>query len=145
MLVYNKPSQYALCALSYIANAGPQAVCQAEVVAEKESIPRPFLAKLLKQMVQQKILRSIKGPGGGFILNKSPEQITLYDIVSVFENLDDDFSRCAIGWTKCSDTTPCALYFEHKRLRTGFKEHMKKTKLSVFIEARKQKDSGWSE
>jgi len=142
MILHSKQSQYALRALSHIAALEPDKVCQATTISKKENIPKPFLSKILKQLVQKKILKSIKGPGGGFVLNKKPERITLYEIQAIFDDLDDEFNRCAIGWKRCSDAKPCGLHFEYKKVREAFKKHLRGNTLAVFVKARKVKEAG---
>ncbi|MCH7505412.1 Rrf2 family transcriptional regulator, partial [PVC group bacterium] len=52
MLFYSKPSQYALRAVSYIVRNKKKGACQAESIAKKENIPKPFLSKILKRLVE---------------------------------------------------------------------------------------------
>lgn len=139
MLLYSKPSQYALRAVSYIVKNGVNGPCQALEVAKSEDIPKPFLSKILKRLVEAKILASNKGPGGGFLLSRDPRYLSLYDIVSVFDDVDGDLKICAIGWANCCDSSPCSLHFEYKKLRESISEYLKSNKIIVFAEASEQK------
>ncbi len=45
-------------------------------------MPERFLLQILRQLVKAKILRATCGVGGGYLLARSPRQITLDDIVA---------------------------------------------------------------
>lgn len=134
-MLYNKPSQYALRALSYIVQNSSDKPCRAELISKEEHIPRPFLSKILKQLERAKILISIKGPGGGFKIGCDPKALTLYEILNIFEDMEGFFSECAIGWATCSDEKPCALHYPYKEVKKGIKCYFNSTTLDVFIKA----------
>jgi Rrf2 family iron-sulfur cluster assembly transcriptional regulator len=101
-------SQYALKALAYIAVHGDGPVYSQEI-ADATGIPANYLSKVLHLLVKRGLIRSVRGRGGGFWLSASPGDITLYDVVSVFEDID--FPRdCLLGQHFCSDAAPCAAH-----------------------------------
>jgi len=134
MLFYSKPSQYALRALSYIVAHQSEGPCQAEIIAEAEDIPKHYLSKLLKRLVEEKVLKSIKGPGGGFALARSAKEIKIMDVIEVFDAIEDTLGLCAIGWAKCSDDKPCALHKAFKGLRMEIRDFLETADLAVFAE-----------
>lgn len=54
-------------------------------LAEAESIPGKFLDDILRQLRNADLLRSHRGPDGGWTLAKQPEDITVADIIRVLE------------------------------------------------------------
>jgi Rrf2 family transcriptional regulator, iron-sulfur cluster assembly transcription factor len=58
-----------------------------KTIAEQEKIPIHFLAKILQQLARKGLLRSSKGPQGGFVLNLPPEEIRLLDVVEALDGL----------------------------------------------------------
>ena len=54
-------------------------------IAEEEQIPRKFLAQILLEMRNAGILYSKKGAGGGYNLNKAPEDIYLSQVIRLIE------------------------------------------------------------
>lgn len=139
MLFYTKPSQYALRALSYVVQYGPDGTCGADAIAKKENIPKHFLSKILQKLVAAKILGSTKGPGGGFYLARDPRTISILQVIRIFDNIDDDLEECAIGWARCSDEKPCSLHEENKKLRKQVKDYLEYVNLENFMAARKVK------
>ena len=81
----NRSTGYALIAVGFIAlNSSDRSVLAAEV-SKEYGIPLEYLLKILQVLVRANILRSKRGPGGGFSLAKNSEQITLLDIVEAIE------------------------------------------------------------
>ncbi|MCX6332895.1 MAG: Rrf2 family transcriptional regulator [Bacteroidia bacterium] len=70
-------------------------------ISKDLDLPTPFLAKILQQLAKQKILKSLKGPHGGFSLLRDPKKITLLDIVKIIDG-EEIFTNCLIHNTSCS-------------------------------------------
>jgi Rrf2 family protein len=60
----------------------------ARIIAEEEELPAFFLAKTLQNLARHGLLRSTKGPTGGFSLNKPAEKIRILDVVDALDGLD---------------------------------------------------------
>jgi Rrf2 family protein len=54
-------------------------------IAEERGIKPRFLLKVLKPLVDEGVLRSIKGPNGGYQLARSANDISMLDIVEAVE------------------------------------------------------------
>ena len=54
-------------------------------VAEAEEIPAKYLAQILSDLRQGRLVKSRRGKQGGYLLSKEPNAISLLDIVSVVE------------------------------------------------------------
>lgn len=134
MLLFSKPTQYALRALSYLVRNQEETPCRGELIANAENIPKHFLSKLLQQLVQAKILISTKGPNGGFSFARDPRTITLYQVLDVYEDLETRFTACTIGWAECTDENPCGLHNEYKELREIIKTYLQSVTLTTFVE-----------
>ena len=138
-MMFSKSCQYALQAVIAIAlkeeNGKPVGVKQ---IAGPQEIPGQFLSKILQQLVRAKILDSTKGPNGGFSFRKSPDEITLFDIVKEVDGLDL-FDECVMGLKECSDESPCPIHAESKLL----KERIKNLLISKSVtELAKEVESG---
>lgn len=75
----------AVVALARIVAAEPGSPVKRDRLAEAESIPGKFLDDILRQLRYADILRSHRGPDGGWSLAMPPEQITAADIIRVLE------------------------------------------------------------
>ena len=92
---------YALVAVGYIAqNHSKDAVLAADV-SKKYKIPLEYLLKILQQLVRSNILKSKRGPRGGFSLSRARHEITLLEI---FEAIDGPITqRFAIAELACEE------------------------------------------
>ncbi len=62
--------------------AGPTSVRD---IAERTGLPQPYLEQILLALKGAGLVRSKRGVGGGYVLARAPEQITLADIVSAVD------------------------------------------------------------
>ena len=103
-------------------------------IAEKLEIPQPYLAKILQTLARKKILRSSKGPHGGFYLMTPAEKITLMDVIEALDGRDF-FDNCYVTGEKCNfDEPDKGLCILHNELREE-KIRMEKFFSSKSIEA----------
>ncbi len=58
-------------------------------IASEMGASRNHLAKVLQQLVKFNFLKSVRGPSGGFVLNKYPEQISVLEIYEAIEGKID--------------------------------------------------------
>jgi Rrf2 family protein len=80
-----RASTYAVTALAYLVREKPAGPVTSHAIACAEGIPELFLLKQLKLLVSARILRSARGPNGGYRLARDPKAITLLDIVEAVE------------------------------------------------------------
>jgi Rrf2 family protein len=106
MLRFTKKADYGLMAVYYIAShQGDGIVSNNKRIAEEFNIPAELLAKILQRLAKRGLILSQSGPKGGYVLTRSPAEITVGEIVraiegpihivSCFENSDcPQISRC---------------------------------------------------
>lgn len=90
-------------------------------IAEKLSIPAPFLGKIMQTLAKQSIVNSTKGPHGGFWLARLPEDISLMEIVEIIDGTDI-FDLCLIRDSKCSDKEHCGIHTSITSVRSEMKK-----------------------
>lgn len=119
--MFSKTCEYALQAVLYIQiNSENNNFVPLANIAESQNIPLHFLSKILQKLVKKKILRSIKGPSGGFIVTEDPKNIFLIDIIKEIDGLEI-FDRCVIGLKKCQDKNPCPIHHDYKPIKKRIK------------------------
>lgn len=112
MLMIPQTAEYALRAVSYIAEhqaAGPVPV---STVARALGAPQNYLSKTLHELGRAGVLQSTRGVRGGYRLGAAPDEIRLSDIVEPY--LTDAPRRCIMGHERCQDEAPCGA---HRRWR----------------------------
>lgn len=114
--------KYGIRAVIYIASQPPEnGKTGIKKISKDLNLPTPFLAKILQLLARQKILKSLKGPHGGFSLQKDSRKITLLDIVKTIDG-EEIFTNCIIHNTTCSyvdkHKIPCPVHDDYKKIRS---------------------------
>jgi Rrf2 family protein len=118
--LFSPTCQYAIRALCYLARHSGDGPVLARDIAAAENVPRQFLSKILHQLGQKGLVRSQKGPGGGFALARPTSQLTLAEITVAVDGVQEISKRCILGLELCTDAAPCALHDAWKNFRTQY-------------------------
>jgi Rrf2 family protein len=79
-------SRYAVVALAELARTGAEPVPIGQV-AERRGIPVQFLEQLFSTLRRAGILTSHRGAKGGYTLARSPEEITVLEVVQALDGV----------------------------------------------------------
>jgi Rrf2 family nitric oxide-sensitive transcriptional repressor len=106
----SQTAEYALRAVVHLAcNTGsPQTNRQ---ISESTLVPMPYLSKVLQGMARAGLVHSVRGIHGGFSLARSPEDMTVYQIIQSVDPLTR-ITSCPLG-LKAHGVNLCPL---HRRL-----------------------------
>ena len=96
---------------------------QIDEIATKLSVPKHFLGKIMQQIVKAGLLKSTKGPYGGFSLAAETLNTPVAKLVEITDGMEQ-FSMCVLSFKYCNGLNPCPLHFEM--------ENVKKNYLNVF-------------
>jgi Rrf2 family protein len=105
----SQTTEYALRAMVFLAEQGPQAVSSKDVAATTR-VPCGYLSKVLGLLGRAGLVRSQRGLGGGFTLARPANRISVLEVVSVFEPIQR-VTCCPLG--RPDHTELCPL---HRRL-----------------------------
>jgi Rrf2 family protein len=81
----SRKSDYALRAVRHFANLPKDKLGSISAVAEAESVPREFLAKILKDLTRSGILVAYQGVKGGYRLARSARDVTFLDVIEAID------------------------------------------------------------
>ena len=126
-------AQYALRAVVYLAACRDSSPLRAAALAEAVEVPPNYMGKILNQLVRAGILRSVRGKNGGFEVAVPAEKISLYEIVSHFDDLGLE-NKCLFGRLECSDQHPCPAHKRWEKLATQILDFFKTTTIADVIE-----------
>jgi len=85
MLHFSAKGEYAALAILALSLHAEQSPMQVKAIAKKEKIPLRFLEQVMSQLKKKGLVDSIRGPHGGYRLTRSPEQITLGEVLQAIE------------------------------------------------------------
>ncbi len=107
MKLITRDTDYAIRALCCIAKNRAKIINVSELI-DTLGIPRAFLRKILQRLNRNRILKSYKGKGGGFLLSKPAEKIYLTDVIEVFQG-PLEINECLFRKKKCPSVKNCVL------------------------------------
>ncbi|MDA0766023.1 MAG: Rrf2 family transcriptional regulator [Verrucomicrobia bacterium] len=130
---YGKTARQGVAALSYLAEVYASdggAVTSAEV-GKARGMPQALAAKLLSEASSAGLVIGTTGPGGGYRLARDPAEITLADIVWIYERKQEE-PPCPFGPGWCGTGNPCPLHDGFVELERQSTEFLEGTTLAVF-------------
>jgi Rrf2 family transcriptional regulator, iron-sulfur cluster assembly transcription factor len=111
-MIFSKSFGYALRGILYVAMMSDEnRKISIDEMANRLSVPRHFLGKIMNKVVKRGILSSTKGPNGGFSLNETSLNTSLLTLVELTDGLEQ-FDACVLRLRKCSEDHPCPLHFQ---------------------------------
>lgn len=140
--MFSKACEYGIRAVLYIAeqSQNDNRVNIKEISSTIDS-PEAFTAKILQQLARNGIVSSLKGPTGGFIIEKNMlSEIKLSHIVSAIDG-DEIYTGCGLGLTECSETQPCPVHHKFSSVRDSLRDMLETT---TILELAKDLNSGLS-
>lgn len=129
-MIYSSACEYGIRAATYLAaRHGEPDLVKLRDISENEAIPAPFLSSILQRLVSAGILRSARGPTGGYALSVPPQQVTLRDVKAALDGVGE-LEKCAVGLGTCSDDQPCPLHDSWKPIREEINRYLERTTLA---------------
>ena len=104
----SRTAEYALRSTACLAGLSTGRM-RAEDLAPLTGVPRRYLSKILGRLTAAGLLSSEKGPGGGFALARSPEEIRFVDVLRAVD-FEPAADHCLYGWESCDEERPCPLH-----------------------------------
>jgi len=118
-------TEYALRALHEVIKAGDGKPVTRKQIAESQRISEHFLEKIFIGLQKNRIIKSVRGPGGGFLLNRRPEEISLWDIYTAVDDPGYREDRCYHKDTAgCEQKKNCRVKYIWLKFSTKLKKAM---------------------
>jgi Rrf2 family transcriptional regulator, cysteine metabolism repressor len=126
-------TRYSLRILVQLAlNKNKQAL-KGKEIAGKQKISEPYLEQIMIPLKTSALVKTIRGCNGGYTLNKSPESITVLDILELFEG-KIEFADCLNQKYKCSLFNSCPTASIWMKLSNALADEARKITLENVIE-----------
>jgi Rrf2 family protein len=77
-------------------------------LARRNDIPKRFLEHILLELKEQKLVKSIPGRNGGYVLGKNPQKITMGQIVRHFDGILAPIKCVSVAdYMRCTQEPVC--------------------------------------
>ena len=132
--MFSKACEYGIRATIYIAKQSQlgKKVSLKEVAEAIES-PIAYTSKILQLLSRNLIIKSDKGPTGGFSIDVVKlEKVKLSTIVFAIDG-DSIYKGCGLGLKKCNEKMPCPVHHQFKIVRDELKKMLETTTIQSLV------------
>lgn len=114
---------YGLRAVIYLSSRAKGKITYVHEIAENQLIPVNFLFKILRKMVKKGLVKSYRGPRGGYALAKDPAEITFLEVI---EAIDGPLllNRCLGDMSRCMLERSCKMLNAWQRIQVHMKNEL---------------------
>ncbi len=125
-------SRYGARILVDLARHKDQGPVQMSEISKRQDISVKYLEQLIRPLKQANLVTSVRGPKGGHLLAKNPEDISLGQVVRLFEG-QADLVECVSFPEKCPMSDDCQLRLAWRDATEVLYEKLDATTISVLM------------
>jgi Rrf2 family protein len=125
----SEASSIAIHSMVLIARA--EAGMNAVKIAEFTGFSKNHIAKVLQRLVKSDLLKSVRGPSGGFSMKKDPKDLTLLDIYQAIEG-PIELNDCPLAYEICNFER-CLMGNVINKLTSEFRKFLEDQTLSTYM------------
>lgn len=118
-------------AVAFIASSDDGKPVRVRDVARATRIPANYLSKTLNHLARVGLLKSARGPLGGFTLALPPEKISLGQIAEIFSGADRQ--QCILGGGRCGQRSQCAVHKKWLPVATEVRNFLDHTTIAQLV------------
>jgi Rrf2 family protein len=132
-MLFSKTFGYALRGVLYVAIAVENKPrVQLDEIAQQLALPRHFMGKVMKKLVKEGILVSLKGPYGGFCTNEKTMKTSLLKLTQITGEAGE-FTVCVLRLGKCNNSNPCPMHRKVESLRQQWQTLLSTTTIGDLV------------
>ena len=81
----SRSTGYAILAMGYMAKNQDKPIILSQAISKEYNIPLEYLLKIMQQLVRANILKSKRGPRGGFSLARPLKKVSMLEVIEAVE------------------------------------------------------------
>ena len=128
-MIFSRSAEYAIRGLVSMTQAAPGEATLAKQIAADAGVPADFLAKILQDLVRHGLLKSNKGPRGGFRMIGPAQELALLRVVEAVDG-PGRYQRCIAGSDECHDRVACPMHDSWVPVRQHIVEYLQGTTIA---------------
>jgi len=121
---------HAMLDLAQRCGAGPQSI---KLIAERQGVPEQYLEQLIALLRREGLVNSVRGAQGGYLLSKSPGEITMAELMRVLEG-PISLSNCLEDQDCCDRSGVCSARRVWERLSKSIDQVLHSVTLEDMLE-----------
>lgn len=143
MLRLSKLTDYATVILSFMARDNSHLHAAMEI-ASVTGIALPTVSKILKLLVNAKVLMSTRGAKGGYELARAPEKISIAAVISALEG-PIALTECSISQQGCVQASGCEIRGNWNLINQTIHNALESVTLADMIRPARSQDPTWKQ
>jgi Rrf2 family transcriptional regulator, iron-sulfur cluster assembly transcription factor len=128
-MIFSRSAEYAIRGLACMPPTGSGEPTLVKQIAAESGIPVPFLAKILQDLVRHGLLKSTKGPRGGFRMTVPAGDLPLLRVIETVDG-PGRYQRCIAGQEECHDRAACPMHDSWMPVRRHIVEYLQGTTIA---------------
>jgi Rrf2 family iron-sulfur cluster assembly transcriptional regulator len=130
--------RYAVTAMLDLALHQEQGPIRLAGISDRQGISLSYLEQLFAQLRRQELVRSVRGPGGGYHLGRQASAISVAEVIAAV-NEDTDTTRCG-GAGDCHEGETCLTHHLWMDLSDQVREFLQSISLGDLVERQDIRD-----
>jgi FeS assembly SUF system regulator len=143
MLRLSKLTDYATVILSFMAKHDRDVHAAIEI-ASVTGIALPTVSKILKLLVNAKVLISTRGAKGGYTLARAPEKITVANVIGALEG-PIALTECSISLQGCEQASGCDIRGNWSLINQAIHNALESVTIADMIKLNHAQDQDWKQ
>ena len=135
----SKTSIYAIRLIVRLAKQDNDDLLMVEDLAREEKIPKHYAAKILQRLAKYDYVDSFKGRGGGFRINISAWNLSLYELIELLDG-KIKFDHCFFEFFGCTISDPCSFCKEWNFISAQITELLLRFKVGDLASSKSPKE-----
>ncbi|MDH3285884.1 MAG: SUF system Fe-S cluster assembly regulator [Acidobacteriota bacterium] len=132
MIKLSRVTDYGIVLLAHLAtheDPSTQSTLNAREVAEETRLPAPMVSKILKSLARHGLLVSQRGAKGGYSLARSPERITVPEMIAALEG-PIGLTQCTVHPGVCAQELSCHVREPWQRINQVVRDALSRVTLA---------------
>jgi len=130
---FTTKTRYSLRILVQLASRYNKPPVKGKDISSKQNISEPYLEQIMITLKSVGFVNTVRGCNGGYALNKRPEDISVLDILEVFEG-KIEFSDCIEDTSNCEMFLGCPVTGIWKHLSDTLKNEAREITLKLIVD-----------
>jgi Rrf2 family protein len=131
--ILSQTAEHALRASLYLGRRAGDGLVSASDVAQALGTPPNYTAKTLRQLTRKGLLRSVRGPQGGFELLADPRELSVARLIAAVDEAVERPAICLLGDRPCDGGRPCGAHRLWMEVQERSHELMERTTLADLL------------
>lgn len=137
-MVITRATEYAVRTVIYLAQQPKNDIVLKRDICRTQEVTPAFLTKILQPLIKAGIVSSQRGVGGGFLLAKDPNEITMLDVLQAEEG-KLKLNHCLVDSTVCHRDAYCSAHEVWHDAQHEMAEVLKRYSVADLVRREKEK------